>query len=107
ANAEKIVNVLKEFGFQSAELTQDVFLKENRIIRMGVPPLRIEISTGIDGVTFGECYAERVIDSVDGVTVSLINLRHKSTRNPAAEPKISLTWRTCLESCITIFAMGL
>lgn len=76
ANAEKVVNVLKEFGFQSVEVTREVFLKENRIIRMGVPPLRIEISTGIDGVTFDECFAERITDLVDDVMVNLINLRH-------------------------------
>ena len=76
ANAEKVVAVLREFGFESPELAPDLFLRENRIIRMGEPPLRIEISTGIDGVTFDECYQERIADLVDGVVVNLINLRH-------------------------------
>lgn len=74
-NAERALAALKEFGFESTELTIDTFLKENRIVRMGVPPLRIEILTGIDGVTFDECYAERITDYIDGVAVSLINLR--------------------------------
>ena len=75
-NAKKIVAVLKEFGFQSPELTTELFLKEKRIVRMGVPPLRIEVSIGIDGVEFDECYAERITDTVDGIPVNLINLRH-------------------------------
>jgi hypothetical protein len=75
-NAEKIVTVLEEFGFHSPQLTTELFLKEKRIIRMGVPPLRIEIVTGIDGVEFEECYTERITDSVDGVPVNLINLHH-------------------------------
>jgi hypothetical protein len=44
ANAKKIVTVLGEFGFQSPELTTEIFLKEKRIVRMGVPPLRIEVN---------------------------------------------------------------
>jgi hypothetical protein len=43
---------------------------------MGVPPLRIEIATKISGVTFPDCYAERVVDVLDGVEVNLISLRH-------------------------------
>lgn len=76
ANARRIVAVLEGFGFQSPELTTELFLKDKRIIRMGVPPLRIEVTTGIDGVEFNECYAERISDSIDGVPVNLINLRH-------------------------------
>ena len=43
---------------------------------MGVPPLRIEILTTISGVSFEECYAERVEDVIDGVAVNLISLKH-------------------------------
>lgn len=84
ANAEKIVAVLEEFGFQSPELTTELFLREKRIIRMGVPPLRIEVTTGIDGVEFDECYAERISDSIDGVPVNLINLRHLKINKKAS-----------------------
>ncbi|MDX1524140.1 MAG: hypothetical protein R3264_21095, partial [Anaerolineae bacterium] len=38
-NATKVVNVLQEFGFGIEELTPDLFLKEEQIIRMGVPPM--------------------------------------------------------------------
>jgi hypothetical protein len=88
ANAKKIVTVLDEFGFQSPELTTELFLKEKRIVRMGVPPLRIEVTTGIDGVEFDECYAERISDSIDGVPVNLINLRHlKINKQASGRPK--------------------
>lgn len=74
ATAEKVVAVLEEFGFRSADLTPELFLKEKCIVRMGVPPLKIEITTGIDGVNFADCYAARIADEVDGVSVTLINL---------------------------------
>lgn len=88
ANAQKIVTVLEEFGFQSSELTTELFLEEKRIVRMGVPPLRIEVTTGIDGVEFDDCYAERISDSIDGVPVNLINLRHlKINKEASGRPK--------------------
>ena len=52
ANAERAVQVLKEFGFNVSELSPEIFLKPDAIIRMGVPPFRIEVLTGISGVAF-------------------------------------------------------
>lgn len=75
-NAEKVVAVLREYGFEMPELSPELFLIEDRIIRMGVPPLRLEVLTSISGVRFEECYAERVRAQLDDVEVSLISLRH-------------------------------
>ena len=52
ANADRIITVLKEFGFNPPDLSPDLFLKERQIIRMGVPPVRIELATTISGVNF-------------------------------------------------------
>lgn len=75
-NAEKLFAVVKEFGFNVPELSVDLFVKENKIIRMGVPPLRIEIFTALSGVSFEECYAERTNDVIEGVEVNFISLPH-------------------------------
>ena len=74
ATAEKMVKVLQEFGFDVPNLSAGLFLKEDQIVRMGVPPVRLEIFTSIPGVRFEESYASRVIDELDGVQVSLISL---------------------------------
>lgn len=84
SNAEKLVAVLKAFGFDVPELSVDLFLKENQIIRMGMPPVRIEIVTTISGVRFAECYADRVVDVLDGVEVNLINLKHLRVNKKAS-----------------------
>jgi len=75
-NAERLVTVLKKFGFNVPELPENLFMKANQIVRMGVPPMRIELLTTISGVSFEECYRERIIDEIDGVEVSIINLRY-------------------------------
>jgi hypothetical protein len=83
-NADRIVAVLKEFGFDPPELSPDMFLKEWQIIRLGVPPIRIEIATTISGVNFSECYAERVTDVLDDVEVNLISLKHIKANKKAS-----------------------
>jgi hypothetical protein len=83
-NAEKVVGVLCEYGFDMPELSPELFLEEDRIIRMGVPPLRLEVITSISGVRFEECYAERVSVMIDDVEVSLISLRHLKINKQAS-----------------------
>lgn len=83
-NAEKVVAALKEFGFDLPELSVEIFLKEGQIIRMGVPPVRIEIATSISGVSFEVCYVARVVDVLDEVEVSLIDLAHLKINKKAA-----------------------
>ena len=75
-NAARVVAALREFGFDMPDLSPDLFLQDESIVRMGVPPLRIEITTKISGVRFDECYADRIADTIDGVKVNLISLRH-------------------------------
>ena len=88
ANADKIVTVLKEFGFDLPDLSAELFLKEWQIIRMGVPPVRIELSTSVSGVNFDECYNRKVTDIVDGVQINLISLEHlKQNKKAAARHK--------------------
>jgi hypothetical protein len=83
-NAAKVVCALKAFGFDLTELSPALFLKAGQIIRMGVPPLKIEIATSISGVRFEECYAARVIDILDEVEVHLIGLTHLKANKKAA-----------------------
>ena len=73
-NAQKIVAVLEEFGFDLPELNADLFLEEDNIIRMGIPPMRLEILTTISGVEFEACYQNRIEDDLDGVKIILIGL---------------------------------
>ncbi len=83
-NTQKIVATLKEFGFDQSGLTPELFQQVDQIIRMGVPPVRIEIATGISGVNFTECYAARVVDVLDEVEVNLIDLAHLKINKKAA-----------------------
>lgn len=83
-NAAKLVNVFHLFGMQDSKLTPGLFLERGKIIRMGVPPMRIEVLTEIDGVSFEDCYAARVTTEIDGQQVHLISSRHLRINKQAA-----------------------
>lgn len=83
-NAKKLITALNEFGLDLPELTPEIFLTAEQIIRMGVPPVRIEIATTISGVDFAECYAARLVDVLDGIEVNLISLAHLKANKKAA-----------------------
>lgn len=72
-NAEKLVRALNEFGFFESVNSQ-MFQKENNIVRMGVPPFRIEVMTSVSGLTFDESFKNKVVVDLDGQEVSVIAL---------------------------------
>jgi predicted nucleotidyltransferase len=82
--AEKMVEALKEFGFDIPELSKELFLKENNIIRMGIAPIRIEILTTISGVKFEDCFHQRIVDDIDGIEVDIIGLEQLKINKKAS-----------------------
>jgi len=74
-NAERIVRVLSEFGFGDTGLSTDLFTAENSLVRIGVPPVRIEILNYLEGLSFEQAYADRIERDFQGVTVSLISIQ--------------------------------
>ncbi|MCP4112522.1 MAG: hypothetical protein GY749_44520 [Desulfobacteraceae bacterium] len=75
-NAGKMINLLKEFGFDVPGLTAELFMKKRQVVRMGVPPIRIEVLTEISGVSFDECYEKKVTGFIDDISVNIISREH-------------------------------
>ena len=73
-NAGHVVEALRAFGFDVPELDAALFLDEDRIVRMGHPPLRVEIFPNASGVDFGPCYDQRIVDELGGVEAAIIGL---------------------------------
>ncbi|MDA0831901.1 MAG: nucleotidyltransferase [Planctomycetota bacterium] len=74
-NAQRITSVIRDFFDCEVEgATPELFTQKNKIVRMGVPPFRIEVLTTISGVEFDDCYLKRKRVSIDGIKVSLISL---------------------------------
>lgn len=84
ANAEKAAETVREFGFVDQEFSSSLFQEENTIVRMGLPPLRVEVLTGVSGVIFSDCYKNRIVENIDGVEVSLIGLEDLKANKKAS-----------------------
>jgi len=82
-NAKKAKEVLFDFGLVSDNVTEELFLSDN-IVRMGLPPMRIEILTKIDGVEFEECYKNRNNVIIDEVSIPLISLEDLKVNKKAS-----------------------
>ena len=59
-NAEKLVRVLDDFGFGGIGIERKDFLKPSFVVEIGREPRKIQILTGIDGVSFQECMQSAV-----------------------------------------------
>ena len=87
-NARRVETALREFGFAGPFLTSDLFLAEDNVVRMGVPPFRLEILTTISGVDFGECFPERLVVDFSGIEVPVISLpRLRQNKKSAGRSK--------------------
>lgn len=73
-NASRMVAAIREFGFDTPNLTSELFLQQRKIVRMGHPPVRIEVMNDIDGVTFEQCRPGRIETEFDGIPVHVIGL---------------------------------
>lgn len=73
-NAQHVIAALKDFGFASLGLTEIDFLKANQVVQLGYPPNRIDLLTSIDGVTFEECYKNKVRITLEETDVDFISL---------------------------------
>ena len=72
-NALRTMEALRKFGFGASDASEQMFLIAGRVVRMGVPPLRIELLTSISGVEFDPCYTRRIHASIDGISVTVIS----------------------------------
>ncbi len=71
-NAELILKSVNEFGFSSFNLSLSDFTKPGNVIQLGYPPLRIDLLTEIDGVTFNECFNNRKEVVIEDLKVNFI-----------------------------------
>ena len=86
-NASSLVQVFIDFGFATPDLTKALFLDSGKIVRIGLPPLRIEVLNNISGVNFDEIYTRRIKESIDGVPIPFIDFDNL-LKNKAASGRL-------------------
>ena len=71
-NREALIAAIKSFGFSSTGLSADDFSQPDQIIQLGLEPNRIDILTGISGVTWSEVWESSTPGFFDGLKVQVI-----------------------------------
>ena len=86
-NSEKILKVFGEFEFSDLGLRVDDFLEQEIVVEIGREPRKIQVLTGIDGVTFDECFATKeFLKMSKNLKVPFIGYE-ALLRNKAASPR--------------------
>ncbi len=73
-NSEKVIAAIREFGFESLKLTKEDFLSSNVFVQIGFAPVRIDVTSDISGITFGEAYEGRKLVEIEGIIVPVIGM---------------------------------
>jgi hypothetical protein len=73
-NAKAVLQGFKDFGFSDWGLSENDFLEEEIVVEIGREPLKIQVLTGIDGVTFEECWIEKKEVALSEKTIPFIGI---------------------------------
>ena len=71
-NAKALVSVIDEFGFASTGLVDHDFLEADLIIQLGIEPNRIDLLTGISGVSWDEAWSSREPGNLGNIAVNYL-----------------------------------
>ena len=82
-NAERVLKAIGEFGAPLGELSTADLTAPGTIFQIGLAPLRIDILTTIDGVSFPEAWNDRFQTTFGDVSVSVISRHHLITNKKA------------------------
>jgi len=71
-NAQRLITALGDFGFSELKLTVQDFTSIDQVVQLGVPPMRIDLLTSIDGVDFATAAGGSLRVEIADLTVPII-----------------------------------
>lgn len=71
-NAQRVIEALDVFGFGQVGLKTEDFGKPGQIIQLGFPPVRIDIITSIEGVSWEQADQGKSQGEYDGTSVPFL-----------------------------------
>ena len=75
-NAARVLKALKEFGTPLHDLSEGDLANPGTVFQIGLPPLRIDVITAIDGVTFDEAWSARLLTKFADQTAAVLSREH-------------------------------
>jgi len=71
-NAEKMTQVINDFGLGSLKLKKEDFLKKDFVTQLGYAPVRIDILNDLDAVSFDDAWKKRIVVMISDVSINFI-----------------------------------
>lgn len=72
ANAERVWRALTAFGAPLSDLAREDLCSSDLVFQLGVAPSRIDLLTGLSGITFEEAWPDRLVITLSDLTVPVI-----------------------------------
>jgi len=94
-NAQRVLRALRTFGAPLFDLQATDLLGSDTVFQIGLPPNRIDILTGITGVSFEDAWPSRVTSSIGGLEIPVLGMAQLLTNKRATgRPKdqADLAW---------------
>ncbi len=82
-NINKIIAALSGFGISKDSMDDNVFSEPGRIVRIGSPPMMVELINAIGGVTFEEAWTNKISGTYGSVTIYFLS-RHDLLKSKRA-----------------------
>ena len=101
-NAERLLRALEKFGFGGLVGSAAELAEPNQVVMLGVKPWRIDILTGIDGVTFEEAWASRQAVNFHGIDLQVLSKEMLLKNKRAAGRKKDLGDVALLEELLAV-----
>jgi hypothetical protein len=75
-NAKRVLNALRAFGAPLHDLTETDLSKPGLVFQIGLPPIRIDVLTSIDGVDFAEAWPVRLPTKFADQPTAVLSKKH-------------------------------
>jgi hypothetical protein len=87
-NAKRVIAGLSSFGSPLSDVTPDDLMRAGTVFQIGIAPLRIDLLTSIDGVSFSEAWPDRQTSMLGEVPVFVISRHHLiANKKSSARPQ--------------------
>lgn len=74
SNGRKMIKVLNEFGFGGMALKAEDFTSSDKVIQLGIEPVRIDVMTTVDGIPdFAQAYKKRDVSKTSDLHINFIS----------------------------------
>jgi hypothetical protein len=83
-NARRVLKALAAFGAPLQDLSEADLSRPGIVFQIGIPPIRIDIVTAIDGVEFDEAWAARMLTRYADQAVAVLSREHLIRNKRAA-----------------------